>query len=70
MEQIHSTTEQIVLSLKTVCHLTGLSKSTVYRLERQGSFPKRIKLSERRVAWLALDIYDFITERVEASHNV
>jgi len=70
MSQIPSESDRLLLDLKNVCHLTGLSKSTVYRLERQGSFPKRIKLSERRVAWLALDIYDFITERVEASHNV
>ena len=70
MKDLPTVREHLVLDLKNVCHLTGLSKSTIYRLERQGSFPKRIKLSERRVAWLALDIYDFITERVEASHNV
>ena len=39
-------------------------------LEVLGKFPRRIKLSERRVAWRAFDIYDFITERAEESKHV
>lgn len=62
--------ENLLLDLKQVCQLTKLSKSTVYRLEVLGKFPRRIKLSERRVAWRAFDVYDFITERAEESQHV
>lgn len=62
--------ERLLLDLKQVCQLTRLSKSTIYRLEVQGRFPKRIKLSERRIAWRAFDVYDFITERVQESQHV
>lgn len=62
--------EHLLLDLKQVCQLTKLSKSTVYRLEVLGKFPRRIKLSERRVAWRAFDVYDFITERAEESQHV
>lgn len=62
--------EHLLLDLKQVCQLTNLSKSTVYRLEVLGKFPRRIKLSERRVAWRAFDVYDFITERAEESRHV
>ena len=69
MNQFIPDHEHLMLDLKQVCQLTRLSKSTVYRLELKGSFPKRIRISERRVVWRAFDIYDFIAERVEASLN-
>jgi predicted DNA-binding transcriptional regulator AlpA len=69
MNQFIPDHEHLMLDLKQVCQLTRLSKSTVYRLELKGSFPKRIRISERRVVWRAIDIYDFITERVEESLN-
>jgi predicted DNA-binding transcriptional regulator AlpA len=69
MNQFIPDHEHLMLDLKQVCQLTRLSKSTVYRLELKGSFPKRIRISERRVVWRALEIYDFITERVEESLN-
>ena len=69
MNQFIPDHEHLMLDLKQVCQLTRLSKSTVYRLELKGSFPRRIRISERRVVWRAIDIYDFITERVEESLN-
>ena len=69
MNQFIPDHEHLMLDLKQVCQLTRLSKSTVYRRELKGSFPKRIRISERRVVWRAFDIYDFIAERVEASLN-
>ena len=69
MNQFIPDHEHLMLDLKQVCQLTRLSKSTVYRLELKVSFPRRIRISERRVVWRAIDIYDFITERVEESLN-
>lgn len=37
-----------------------LSRSTVWRLERAGQFPPRIRISPGRVGWLENDIDDFI----------
>lgn len=70
MNSVTPSHEHLLLDYKQVCQLTKLSKSTVYRLEVLGKFPRRIKLSARRVAWRAFDIYDFITERAEESHHV
>jgi prophage regulatory protein len=42
---------------------TGLSKSTIARLEAAGNFPKRIKLSQRVVGWRKSDIDQFIASR-------
>ena len=36
--------------------LTGLSRTTIYRLELAGEFPKRRQLSHNSVAWREEDI--------------
>ena len=40
-----------LLRLPDVQQLTGLSRSSVYRLEASGDFPQRVRLSERATAW-------------------
>ena len=37
--------------LSDVMELTQLSRSTILRLENKGMFPKRIRLSERKILW-------------------
>lgn len=39
-----------------VLNMTGLSKSSVYRLMNENLFPASIKLSERSVAWDYQDV--------------
>ncbi|MGJ0514873.1 MAG: helix-turn-helix transcriptional regulator [Methylomicrobium sp.] len=46
---------------------TGLSRSTIYKLESEGKFPPKIKLSERTVGFLEPAIDAWIAERVAAS---
>jgi prophage regulatory protein len=38
-----------------------LSNSTLLRLEKKGEFPKRIRLADHSVAWLASEIHAHIT---------
>lgn len=47
--------------------LTGLSRSTRWRLERKGRFPKRRRLSENATAWLESEIREWIASRASAS---
>ncbi|WML91141.1 AlpA family phage regulatory protein [Thiothrix lacustris] len=46
--------------LKEVMIRTGLSKSTIYRLEAAGKFPKRLKIGFRAVGWDSGDVTAFI----------
>jgi prophage regulatory protein len=43
--------------------LTGLSKSTRWRLEKEGRFPKKRQLSAKSVGWLAQEIEEWIQTR-------
>lgn len=42
---------QIFMSQKQVCEATNLSKTTVWRKQKDGDFPKPIKISANRVVW-------------------
>ena len=57
------TPETRVLSLKTVLARVPLSRTTLWRMEREGLFPQRIKLSENRVGWLEGDIEAWIAAK-------
>jgi prophage regulatory protein len=39
-----------LISLREVKNLTTLGRTTIYKLEREGRFPKRVSV-ERHVAW-------------------
>jgi prophage regulatory protein len=42
---------QSLIRLPEVRRLTGLSRSSIYRLEKDGRFVSRVRLSDRATAW-------------------
>lgn len=52
-----------MLRFGSVREYTGLSRSTIDRLEREGKFPRRRQLSAKAVAWIAGEIEDWCKER-------
>lgn len=52
-----------VLRLSAVLIKTGLSKSTIYALQKLGDFPASFKVSERCVAWLESEVDAWIEAR-------
>lgn len=53
----HQDLNQIIfINIKKVVELTGLSKSTIYRMERARKFPERVPLTTRRVGWRAHEV--------------
>jgi prophage regulatory protein len=53
-----------LLRFGAVRERTGLSRSTVWRLERRGVFPRHVKISANIVAWLEEDVVAWIRSRV------
>lgn len=64
-EQIITTTTRLV-RIREVMQLTGLSKSYIYQLTAQKSFPDRVKLVKggTAVAWDLSEINEWINERI------
>ena len=56
---------QKIYRLKNVIEVTGMSRSTIYRLMDQDRFPKPIKLSQRIIGFLEEDIDQWIQERYQ-----
>lgn len=52
-----------VIRWPTVRDLTGLSRSTVDRLERAGSFPRRVVLSRNIVGWYRSAVLAWVQSR-------
>jgi prophage regulatory protein len=53
-----------------VSQLVGLSRSTVWRLERQGAFPSRRQIASRAVGWMAEEIQQWIADRDRFNHRL
>ena len=53
------------LRINEVREATGLSRTTIWRLERQpnGDFPKRLRLGPNSVGWSADEIKDWLESR-------
>jgi prophage regulatory protein len=52
-----------LLRSKDVIKITGLSRMTIWRLEKAGKFPPRRRLGVNSVAWLEGDVDAWISSR-------
>ena len=52
-----------LLRLPEVMRLTGLGKSSIYQLSRDGTFPKQVRLSARCAAWPESQVLGWIAAR-------
>lgn len=55
-----------VVARKELRALTGLSLTTLWRMEREGLFPRRVQLSASRVGWMRADIEAWMETRAAA----
>lgn len=58
-----------LLRFATVRDLTGLSRTTLWRLERTGEFPKHVTMSAHAVGWVESEVVAWIGSRVRARHE-
>src|SRR5207249_288628 len=54
-----------LISFREVAQRVGLSRSSVWRMERAGRFPQRRRLSENRVAWWEPEIEEWLRGRLD-----
>lgn len=54
-----------IIRLHDVKKYTGLARSTIYRLESLGQFPKRVSIGVRAVGWVSGEIQAWIAERIQ-----
>lgn len=64
-DQTHSI--PTILRRREVERRTGLSRSSIYALVADGSFPEPIKLSKHAVGWIETEINSWLDGRIRAS---
>ena len=59
----------IFLRPKMVYAMVGMSRSTIWRMERQGLFPGRVSLGARCVGYIASEISEWVATRARVSQT-
>jgi prophage regulatory protein len=59
-----------LLRIREVRRLTGLSKTSLYRLEAKHDFPQRVKLTTRSTAWVAHEVAAWIDTRPRGIRSI
>jgi prophage regulatory protein len=59
-----------ILKLPDVIKVTGLARSTIYKLIGENRFPKQIKLTSFSSGWLKSEIEHWLNERIAISRNI
>jgi prophage regulatory protein len=56
-----------LMRLQELAATSGLSKTTIYQLMKEGKFPKSIRIHARLVGWSEKAVQKWIQERIAAS---
>lgn len=59
-----------IMKLPEVLHVTGLSRSELYRLMAAGLFPQRRELGPRAVGWRASEVDHWVDARPTVGEGV
>jgi prophage regulatory protein len=54
-----------VLRLPMVCRMTGLARSTIYRMQAERQFPQRVRLGMRAVGWIEQEVQEWLANCIE-----
>ncbi len=65
---LQDTDAAVFLRIGTVIRMTGLARSTIYRLVAQDQFPSPVKLAPRAVAWRRVDLERWSAARPTVAH--
>lgn len=60
---------QKIVRLPSVMEVTGLSRSTIYKMISEQRFPTSVRLGQRSVGWLETDIAEWVESRITSSRG-
>jgi prophage regulatory protein len=58
----------LFLRMRAVLRMTGLGRSTIYRLVADNKFPSPVRLGQRAVAWRRVDVERWSEARPSITH--
>jgi predicted DNA-binding transcriptional regulator AlpA len=64
-----ATPKRRILDHDALLEIIPLSRTTLWRMERAGEFPRRIKVSKNRVGWFESDVAAWLDARRHHDDN-
>lgn len=61
--------EDRLITRQEVEKMTGLSRSTIYRLMARNEFPKQVRIAPRAVRWSLREILAYVKSRLRGSKS-
>jgi prophage regulatory protein len=58
----------VFVRMAAVVRMTGLGRSTIYRLMAEDKFPSPVRLAKRAIAWRRIDLDRWSAARPTVSH--
>jgi prophage regulatory protein len=55
-----------LIRIKQVRELTGISRTYIYSMVKQGTFPAPVSLSRKSKAWISEEVIDWIQTKIDA----
>jgi prophage regulatory protein len=55
--------------MQNVLNITGLGRTSVYRLMKEGKFPKQVELAPNTRAWILDEVEAWCAARIAESRN-
>ncbi|KMJ98783.1 helix-turn-helix transcriptional regulator [Bradyrhizobium japonicum] len=56
----------MLVSMKTACTLTSLSRTMINRYRAEGRFPAAVPLGDKRIAFVKAEVSEWIASRIAA----
>lgn len=66
MEQMRDLIQERIIRKAELLAMVGLSDPTIWRMERDGKFPKRIRLGGNSCGWLQTEVNGWFADRAAA----
>lgn len=59
-----------IVRVQEVQHRTGMSKTTIDRLERAGRFPARVRITDRAIGWYEEEVLNWLSSRQLVNNDI
>lgn len=71
MQQSRNTEPAVIeyIRLPDVIGLVGLKTTTIYKMAKDGTFPKQVKLGPRAVAWVKAEVLQWNNDQAAAARG-
>lgn len=60
---LHSTDPLRIIRASELAEILSISRTTLWRLEKEGHLPRKITIGSRSIGWLRKDIEDYLSSQ-------